>query len=143
VIAAPSDGMVVRKGVNVGAALTPGQTIITMTFGHDVWVTANFKETQLRGVKPGDPAEVEVDAIPGEVFKGVVVSVNEATGASTALLPPDNATGNFTKVVQRIPVKIALVAAGASERGKYATEQDIANLRQGMSVTATVDVSKR
>jgi membrane fusion protein (multidrug efflux system) len=141
-IYAPSDGTVVKKAVNPGAALTPGQTIVTMTSGHDVWVTANFKETQLRDVRVGQLAEVEVDTFPGRLFKGRVVSINEATGASTALLPPDNATGNFTKVVQRIPLKIVLSAAKPGDPGRYATQRDIDNLRQGMSVTATIDTSK-
>jgi len=140
-IYAPTDGEVVRKGVNVGAALTPGQTIITMTAGKTVWVVANFKETQMRGVIPGQPAEIEVDAFPGKIFKGKVQSINQATGASTALLPPDNATGNFTKVVQRIPVRITFVPASSGDDSKYATQADIDHLGQGMSVTATIDIA--
>lgn len=142
-IFAPSDGEVVRKGVNVGAALTPGQTIITMTDGTVVWVVANFKETQMAGVLPGQPAEIEVDAFPGKIFKGKVQSINEATGASTALLPPDNATGNFTKVVQRIPVRIDFVPANSGDGSQYASQDDINHLGQGESVTATIDTSKQ
>jgi membrane fusion protein (multidrug efflux system) len=141
-IKAPTDGEVVRKGVNVGAAMTPGQTIITMTAGNDVWVVANFKETQMKGVAPGESAEIEVDAFPGKIFKGKVESINQATGASTALLPPDNATGNFTKVVQRIPVRIKFVAASSGDGSQYATQDDINRLGQGMSVTATIDISR-
>ena len=140
-IYAPSDGRVVRKSVNPGAALTPGQSIVTMTQGNDVWVTANLKETQLRGVKPGEEAEVSVDAYPGRIFKGRIQSINEATGASLALLPPDNATGNFTKVVQRIPIRINLVPAKDSEDSRFARASDFSNLRQGMSVTATIDLN--
>ena len=138
---APNDGTVVRKAVNIGASLASGQTIVTITQGDYVYVTANFKETQLNDVKPNESAEVEVDSFPGLIFHGYVRSVNEATGAVQALLPPDNATGNFTKVVQRIPVRIELRPAKAGEDKKFATATDIANLRQGMSVTATIDVS--
>ena len=141
-IPAPADGTVVKKAVNVGASLSPGQTVVTMTQGDYVYVTANFKETQLRDVKPGESAEIEVDSFPGLVFKGHVQSINEATGATEALLPPDNATGNFTKVVQRIPVRIELDAAKNNEdKKKYASLADIHALRQGMSVVATIDVS--
>ncbi len=140
-IYAPDEGTVVIKNVNAGAALSPGQTILTMTQGDDVWVEANFKETQLTQVRPGQPAEISVDAFPGRVFKGRVQSINEATGAATSLLPPENATGNFTKVVQRIPVRIEFVAAQPGEDAKYAREKDILSLRQGMSVNATIDTS--
>ena len=140
-VPAPADGTVVKKAVNVGASLSPGQTVVTITQGDYVYVTANFKETQLRDVKPGESADVEVDSFPGRIFHGYVKSINEATGATQALLPPDNATGNFTKVVQRIPVRIELKAAGANEDKKYARTEDIRALRQGMSVVATIDVS--
>ncbi len=135
---APSDGTVVKKAVNTGAALSPGQTIVTITQGDYVYVTANFKETQLQNVRPGETAEVEVDSFPGRIFRGRVHSLNEATGASISLLPPDNATGNFTKVVQRIPVRIELIPASESDDKQYARADDIRNLRQGMSVTATI-----
>jgi len=140
-IPAPTDGTVVKKAVSVGASLSPGQTIVTMTQGDYVYVTANFKETQLRDVKPGESAEVEVDSFPGRIFKGHVRSINETTGATQALLPPDNATGNFTKVVQRIPVRIELDTAKDGDDKKYARLDDIHNLRQGMSVVTTIDVS--
>ncbi len=139
-IYAPADGTVVKKTANVGASLSPGQNIITMTQGDTVWVTANFKETQLKGVRPGEPAKVEVDSFPGRVFKGRVQSVNEATGSAISLLPADNASGNFTKVVQRVPVRIQLVPAKRGDDPKYAHADEIANLRQGMSVTATIDL---
>ena len=137
----PTDGTVVKKAVNVGAALSPGQTVVTITQGDYVWVEANFKETQLKGVQPNQPVEVSVDSFPGKVFKGFVKSINEATGASTALLPPDNATGNFTKVVQRIPVRIELKHANNDDDKKYARAEDIHALRQGMSVNAIIDTS--
>ena len=138
---APNNGTVVKKAVNIGASLSPGQTIVTITQGDYVYVTANFKETQLQNVKPSEAVEVEVDAFPGKIFQGYVASINEATGATEALLPPDNATGNFTKVVQRIPVRIELRPAKPGEDKKFATATEIANLRQGMSVTATIDTS--
>jgi membrane fusion protein (multidrug efflux system) len=141
-IYAPNDGTVVKKIANAGASLSPGQTIVTMTQGDYVWVQANFKETQLKDVRPGEAAEVEVDAMPGKVFKGHVGSINQTTGAATALLPPDNATGNFTKVVQRVAVRIELVAARDNDDKKYARQKDILSLRRGMSVTATVDIDK-
>lgn len=138
---APNDGTVVKKAVNIGASLSPGQTIITVTQGDYVYVTANFKETQLRNVKPNEAVEVDVDTYPGLVFLGYVQSINEATGATNALLPPDNATGNFTKVVQRIPVRIEFRAATQDQDKKFARAADIAGLRQGESVTATIDTS--
>lgn len=141
VIRAPAAGVVVKKSVNVGDGLTAGQSIVTMTLGNSVWITANFKETQLAGVRPGQPVEVAVDAFPGLTFKGKVLTVNAASGNQTALLPADNATGNFTKVVQRIPVKIGLVPAPDGNRDKFATATDIASLRQGMSANPTIDTS--
>lgn len=145
-IYAPSDGQVVRKGANVGAAISPGQTIVTMTTLNanepSVWLEANFKETQMEGVEPGEPVDVDVDAFPGKVFKGKVDSIDTATGAVDTLLPPDNATGNFTKVVQRIPVKIVFFPAGPGDGSQYATADDIAQLRQGMSATPTIDISQ-
>jgi membrane fusion protein (multidrug efflux system) len=81
----------------------------------DVWVVANFKETQLTDMRPGQPAEIEVDAYPGIVFKGHVDSIQAGTGARFSLLPPENATGNFVKVVQRVPVKIVFDAPVAGD----------------------------
>ena len=138
-IYAPSDGIVVHKAVNIGVALSVGQTILTMTQGDYAWVEANFKETQLNDVVPGEPVEVEVDAIPAKTFKGHVRSINQASGTATSLLPTDNATGNFTKVVQRIPVRIEFDAASDADDPKYARKKDMQSLRQGMSVVATVD----
>jgi membrane fusion protein (multidrug efflux system) len=133
---APCDGVVVKKTANVGMALSPGQTVVTITQGNRTWVSANFKETQLTKVSPGQKVEIEVDSVPNKVFDGKVESINRATGAATSLLPPDNATGNFTKVVQRITVKIAFEPAKSG--GNSATQKDIDSLRQGMSVSATI-----
>jgi membrane fusion protein, multidrug efflux system len=127
-IYAPCDGEVVRKDSNEGQTVAPGTSVVTITQGNDIWVDANFKETQLGAVKVGQEADVEVDAFPGRTFKGKVQSIRQATGASTALLPPDNATGNFTKVVQRIPVRIEFDGHG----------EDLSVVRRGMSVTATI-----
>jgi membrane fusion protein (multidrug efflux system) len=96
-----------------------------------IWVIANFKETQLAKVVQGQEAEIEVDALRGEKFRGRVDSVSAATGATFALLPPENASGNFTKIVQRIPVKILLDPG----------QRDLERLRGGMSVKAVIDVA--
>ena len=93
-----------------------------------VWIQANYKETQLRHIRPGDPAELRVDAYSDVVFKGRVDQLSPASGSQFALLPPDNATGNFTKIVQRVPVKIVLEPGQA----------DADRLRPGMSVIATI-----
>jgi len=139
-IYAPSDGVVIKKAANIGNSLNVGQTIATITKGSDVWVNANFKETQLAHVRVGQTVEMEVDGFPGVKFDGKVASINQATGASISLLPPDNATGNFTKVVQRVPVKIVFVPAeSASERNKtHADAEEIGRLRQGMSVVTAI-----
>ncbi|HEX5322748.1 MAG TPA: HlyD family secretion protein [Capsulimonadaceae bacterium] len=142
-IYAPSNGTIVRKAANVGDALSPGQTIVTMTKGSDVWLEANFKETQLQGMKPGQKVEISIDAFPHIVFLGKVASINEASGNVTALLPAENATGNFTKVVQRIPVKILFVPQQPGNANHYATAEDIANLRQGMSGEPTIDLTSK
>ncbi len=131
---APCDGYVVKHSANVGTAINPGQTIVTITHGADVWVMANFKETQLDGVHQGQPVELRVDAYPGRTFKGKVLSILQATGSATTLLPPDNSTGNFTKVVQRVPVKISIEPLDSSG-------PDAPKLRQGMSVDATIDLA--
>lgn len=104
-VVAPVDGYVGRKTVESGQRVTPGQPLLAIV-EPAVWVVANFRETQLKHVVPGNAAEVEVDAVPGLTLHGRVDSLSPATGAQFALLPPDNTTGNFTKVVQRVPVKI-------------------------------------
>jgi len=106
-IVAPADGTVGERQVRAGQLVSPGTQV--MPFVENIrWVAANFRETQLTNIKVGDPAEVRVDTYPGKVFKGRVLEIAPASGSQFALLPPDNATGNFTKVVQRVPVKIAL-----------------------------------
>jgi membrane fusion protein (multidrug efflux system) len=106
-IVAPIDGIATRKSIQVGQIVQPGQTLLTVVPLERVWVTANFKETQLAGVRPGQRAEVTVDMY-GRSFAAHVDSISGASGAALSLLPPENATGNYVKVVQRIPVKIVL-----------------------------------
>lgn len=128
VLKAPVKGTVSRKTAEIGQVVQPGQPLMALIALDSVWVTANFKETQLRDMRPGQAAVVTVDAYGGRQFKGKVDSIAAATGARFSLLPPENATGNFVKVVQRVPVKIVL------EEG-----QDPEHLlRPGMSVTPTV-----
>jgi membrane fusion protein (multidrug efflux system) len=107
-VVAPFDGVVGKKNVEVGANVAPGQPLVALAEDAASWVTANFKETQIEQMNPGDAASVYVDAFPDDELEGHVESLSPATGAKYALLPPDNATGNFTKVVQRVPVRIAL-----------------------------------
>jgi membrane fusion protein (multidrug efflux system) len=126
-IVAPEDGVVTNKSVEVGQVLQPGQGILVLIPLNDVWVTANFKETQLAKVRPGDRAEIHVDMY-GKTFTGHVDSIAGATGSKLSLLPPENATGNYVKVVERIPVKILLDPI----------PPDKAVLRPGMNVEATI-----
>jgi len=125
-IAAPGDGTVGERQVRPGQLVSPGTVVISFV-ALTKWVQANYRETQLTNVKIGDPAELRIDEYPGQVFRGKVIEIAPASGSQFALLPPDNATGNFTKVVQRIPVKIAL------DDSTLATK-----LRPGLSVVATV-----
>jgi membrane fusion protein (multidrug efflux system) len=127
-IAAPIEGMVSERGVRAGQYVHDGTQVISVVPLHNVWVIANYKETQLTHVKIGQRAEITVDAFPGIVVRGRVDSISPASGSQFTLLPPDNATGNFTKVVQRIPVKITLDP-----------DHPLAGqLRPGMSVIATI-----
>lgn len=129
-IHAPVSGIVGKKNVEVGQLVQPGQPLLALIPLEDVWVTANFKETQLREMRPGQPVTISVDAYGGREYKGHVDSIAAATGASFSLLPPENASGNYVKVVQRIPVKILF------EKG-----QDPEHLlRPGMSVVPTVRI---
>ena len=127
-VKAPARGIVSKKGINVGQVVQSGQPLLALVQIDDVWVTANFKETQLKDVRPGQRAVIEVDAYGGRTFKGKVDSIAGATGARFSLLPPENATGNFVKVVQRVPVKIVLDPGQDPDH----------LLRPGMSVTPTV-----
>ena len=105
-ITAPAAGRVSKKSVEPGQYVAPGQQLIALVGSGDLWVVANFKETQLQHMRPGQPVTISVDAYPGKEFKGRVQSISAGTGAEFTLLPPDNASGNFVKVTQRVPVKI-------------------------------------
>jgi membrane fusion protein (multidrug efflux system) len=127
-VTAPVTGIISRKQVEVGQLVQAGQPLLTVVSDTGVWVTANFKETQLHDLKIGQDVDLEIDAYGGVTAKGKVESVSAATGAKFALLPPDNATGNFTKVVQRVPVRIKVTEGLGKDRP----------LRPGMSVVAHV-----
>jgi membrane fusion protein, multidrug efflux system len=127
IVRAPVAGIVSRKSVEPGQMLQAGQSLLALVALEDVWVIANFKETQLKSIRPGEKVVVSVDGLGGRVFNAHVDSIAAATGATFSLLPPENATGNFVKVVQRIPVKIVLDDAQTEHL-----------LRPGMSVTATI-----
>jgi membrane fusion protein (multidrug efflux system) len=128
VVKAPVRGIVSKKGINVGQVVQSGQPLLAIVQVDDVWVTANFKETQLRDMRPGQHSVISVDAYGGRTYTGKVDSIAGATGARFSLLPPENATGNFVKVVQRVPIKIVLDPGQDPEH----------LLRPGMSVTPTV-----
>lgn len=132
-ITAPVAGRIGRKNVEIGQRVQPGQPLMAVV-GQDLWVVANFKETQVAKMRQGETVEVEIDSFPGRTFTGTVDSLSPASGAEFSLLPPDNATGNFTKIVQRIPVKIRLNPQ--SVKG-YETR-----IVPGMSANVTVDVGK-
>ncbi len=131
-ITAPEGGVVTRKSVEVGQYVQAGQPLMSVVPLHDVWVVANLKETTVRNVLPGDKVEITVDSYPGTRYRGHVENLSPATGAKFSLLPPDNATGNFTKVVQRIPVRVGLDEPNDPVRP----------LRPGMSVRVTVTTTR-
>lgn len=127
-IVAPSDGYVTRKGVEVGNFVQPGQALMAIVPLEDAWITANYKESQLNAVRPGQNVEFTVDGYPGRHFTGKVESIMAGTGAAFSLLPPENATGNYVKVTQRIPVRIAIDKTSDPDH----------LLRVGMSVVPTI-----
>jgi membrane fusion protein, multidrug efflux system len=127
-VKAPARGVISKKSLNPGQVVQPGQPLLALVQLDDVWVTANFKETQLRDMRAGQRATFKVDALGGRSFSGKVDSIAGATGARFSLLPPENATGNFVKIVQRVPVKIVLDSGQDPEH----------LLRPGLSVTPTV-----
>lgn len=126
---APIDGVIGNRSAQTGAYATTGSQLISLVPSHGLWVDANFKENQLVNIRPGSPATVKVDSLPGQIFHGHVASVSPATGAQFSVLPPENATGNFTKIVQRVAVRIVLDDSTAA----------LDQLRAGLSVTAKVD----
>jgi membrane fusion protein, multidrug efflux system len=129
-IRAPADGTVGERRVRPGQLVSPGTQVLTLV-AETKWVQANYRETQLTHMKVGDPAEIRIDEYPGQVVRGKVLEIAPASGSQFALLPPDNATGNFTKIVQRVQVKIAL------DPGQPIAER----LRPGLSVIAKVQTS--
>jgi membrane fusion protein (multidrug efflux system) len=130
-VTAPFDGYITRKSVAPGATIQPGQALLALVSLQDAWITANFKEGQLARIKPGQHVSITIDAYPEKTFRGQVDSIMAGAGSAFSLLPPENATGNFVKVVQRIPVKIAIDK-----------ESDPAHqLRVGMSVVPTVTIA--
>lgn len=130
-VRAALDGVIAKRTVEVGHLVQPGQPLMAIVPLHQVWVVANFKETQLARIRPGMKAEISVDTYAGKRYVGVVESISAGTGARFSLLPPENATGNWVKVVQRIPVKILL--EGHTHGNPHA-------LRAGMSAVATIRV---
>jgi membrane fusion protein (multidrug efflux system) len=128
VIKAPTAGIVGKRSIELGQQVQAGQPLFALVSRDEVWVVANFKETQLAGMRAGQSADIEVDALDGQTFKGKIDSIGAATGAKFSLLPPENATGNYVKVVQRVPVKIVLDAGQDPDH----------HLRPGLSVVPTV-----
>ncbi len=133
-IVAPTAGIVSKKNVDVGANVSIGQDLLTVVPLTNLWVTANFKETQLEKMHPGEEVKLEVDALGGRKFSGKITQIGGATGSRLSLFPPENATGNYVKVVQRIPVRIDFTNL-QQENGDYA-------LRPGFSVTPIVTVKQ-
>lgn len=131
VIVATTDGVTGRKNIHEGELVQPGQTMVTIVDATDKWVIANYKETQTTDMKEGQTVEIEVDAVPGVTYQGVIESISDATGASYSLMPQDNSAGNFVKVEQRIPVRIAFTKANSAE--------NLARLRAGMNVECYVN----
>jgi membrane fusion protein (multidrug efflux system) len=132
-IRAPFDGVLGNRAIEAGDYVQPGQRLASLVPLGAVYIDANFKETQLGGLKRGQKASVSVDALPGRSIEGTVVSVAPASGSVFSLLPPDNATGNFTKIVQRVPVRIEVPVAVA--------EQEV--LRPGMSVVVDINTKQK
>ncbi|MDB5411122.1 MAG: hemolysin, partial [Rhodospirillales bacterium] len=128
-IRSPVDGIVGNKGVRLGQYVKAGTQLLAVVPLSQSYIVANFKETQLTRMQPGQPVQIRVDAFPDRKFEGHVESVSPASGSQWSIMPPENATGNFTKIVQRVPVRIAVPSDGP----------DAAQLRPGLSVTVSVD----
>ncbi|MEE0912890.1 MAG: HlyD family secretion protein [Paludibacteraceae bacterium] len=131
IITAPCDGYTGRKNIQEGQLIQAGQTIVDIVDDNDKWIIANYKETQTTHIKEGQTVDIEVDAIPGILFKGVVGSLSKATGASYSLLPQDNSAGNFVKIEQRIPIRINFTKDNRTE--------DLQRICAGMNVECTVN----
>jgi len=131
-ISSPIDGYIGNRAAQVGAYVSPGSFLLTVVPARGLWLDANFKEDQLARMEPGQPATVVADVLSGHEFHGRVVSLSPGTGAIFSVIPPQNATGNFTKIVQRVPVRIELDPDDAT----------LGHLRPGLSTTATVDTRR-
>lgn len=129
VVTATCDGVTGHKDIHVGQLVQPGQTMVDIVDGGDLWVVANYRETQLPNIKPGAEVTFTADAVPGVTYKGVVESISDATGAAFSMIPQDNATGNFVKVEQRVPVRIRLHGNG---------KEAVSRLRAGFNVECKV-----
>jgi membrane fusion protein, multidrug efflux system len=128
-IRAPIDGVIGNRSARLGTYVTPGTQLLAVVPSHGLWIDANFKENQIALLRPGQRVTIEADVLPGKTLEGVVESLAPATGAQFSVIPPENATGNFTRIVQRVPVRIGLLGS-ASELGA---------LRPGLSVAVAVD----
>ncbi len=131
-VTAPRDGYITRKGIEAGSNIQAGQPLMALVPLQDVWITANYKEGQLTHIKPGLKVEFTADSYPGKIFSGRVDSIMAGTGAAFSLLPPENATGNYVKVVQRVPVKITIDPNSDPEH----------TLRVGMSIIPSILVER-
>lgn len=130
VVIAPCDGVIGRKNIQVGQLVQNGQTLVDIVDSREKWITANFRESQIAHIREGQKVEIKADAYPGESFMGIVQSLSDATGAAFSLIPQDNATGNFVKVEQRIPVRIKFDSQTSQECLKW--------LRAGMNVECLI-----
>ncbi|MDP4226404.1 MAG: HlyD family secretion protein [Bacteroidota bacterium] len=130
VITAPCDGVVGRKNIQEGQLMDVGHTVVSIVDSKDKWIIANYKETQMQHIQEGMPVDIEIDAVPHVIFKGVVYSISDATGAQYSIIPQDNSAGNFVKVEQLIPVKINFAQGNSSA--------DLKKLRAGMNVECRV-----
>ena len=130
VITAPCDGVASKKNIQLGQLIQPGQNLLSLVESEKVWVVANYKETQTANIQEGLKVKVTVDAVPGVAYKGVVTAIANATGAQYSVVPVDNATGNFVKIKQRIPVRIDFTTEN--------TPEDLKRLRSGMNVECEV-----
>jgi len=131
IITAPYTGRMGKKTILEGQQIQPGQPLVSIVDEKDKWITANFKETQIDGMYIGQPVEIRVDAIDNKVYRGVIEAISASTGAKFSLLPPDNSTGNFVKIVQRVPVKIRF------------TTTDIGQVKAGMNALVSVKKKER
>ncbi len=130
VITAPADGVMGRRNIQEGQLIQPGQAVANIVENGEMWIAANYKETQIANINEGSAVEITVDAVPGMTFKGTVRSISDATGAQFSLVPTDNSAGNFVKVQQRIPVRIEFTGENSAE--------ELARLRSGMNAECKV-----